>query len=164
MEGAVDGAKSWCNGEVVGGNYFLCRESFTFPSVLLFLRLTRTILFQSEVNYVPLGIKLTTILQQVPPAFNVEEVSSLPPSKDWSEEGVVNPIIPMQGPCGSCWSFAATGTIEAHLAIATGEEPMSLSEMNLLQCSPNPEECGGEHMMFAFVHSLSNDQCRNRAV
>lgn len=64
----------------------------------------------------------------------------------------MNPIIPHQGSCGSCWTFAATGTIEAHLAIATGEkEPTSLSEQYLLNCVPDPEHCGGEGVCVEFV-------------
>ncbi|KAL7466791.1 hypothetical protein ACHAXS_007071 [Conticribra weissflogii] len=74
----------------------------------------------------------------------MDDVSNLPESKDWAEEGFVNPIVSQQGGCGSCWTFAAIGAIEAHLAIATGEPPMSLSEQNLLNCSPDPMHCGGD--------------------
>jgi len=86
----------------------------------------------------------TTTSYSRPPDFEMDDVSDLPESKDWTEEGFVNPIIPQQGGCGSCWTFAAIGAIEAHLAIATGEPPMSLSEQNLLNCSPDPMHCGGD--------------------
>eukprot|EP00580_Thalassiosira_gravida_P016848 CAMPEP_0201659162 /NCGR_PEP_ID=MMETSP0494-20130426/2010_1 /ASSEMBLY_ACC=CAM_ASM_000839 /TAXON_ID=420259 /ORGANISM="Thalassiosira gravida, Strain GMp14c1" /LENGTH=426 /DNA_ID=CAMNT_0048136557 /DNA_START=31 /DNA_END=1311 /DNA_ORIENTATION=+ len=85
---------------------------------------------------------ITTSYSQ-PPAFDMKEVEDLPVSVDWTEEGNVNSVIPDQGACGSCWSFAATGTIESHLSIATAEEPFTLSEQNMLQCAPNPEQCGG---------------------
>eukprot|EP00584_Thalassiosira_punctigera_P026593 CAMPEP_0172578568 /NCGR_PEP_ID=MMETSP1067-20121228/138803_1 /TAXON_ID=265564 ORGANISM="Thalassiosira punctigera, Strain Tpunct2005C2" /NCGR_SAMPLE_ID=MMETSP1067 /ASSEMBLY_ACC=CAM_ASM_000444 /LENGTH=421 /DNA_ID=CAMNT_0013371265 /DNA_START=46 /DNA_END=1311 /DNA_ORIENTATION=- len=78
-----------------------------------------------------------------PPDFDMDEVERLPVSVDWVAEGKVNPIIPHQGGCGSCWTFAATATVESHLAIATGEEPMSLSEQNMMQCTPDPNHCGG---------------------
>ena len=74
----------------------------------------------------------------------MEVVSKLPKEVDWFKKGKVNPKIPQQGGCGSCWTFAATGALEAHLAIATGDDPVSLSEQNLLDCTPNPDECGGE--------------------
>ena len=74
----------------------------------------------------------------------MEDVASLPKSVDWSEEGKVNPIIPQQGGCGSCWTFAATAAIESHFYIASGEEPISLSEQNILDCTPNPDQCGGK--------------------
>ena len=74
----------------------------------------------------------------------MDDVSTLPAEVDWEEEGKVNPTIPQQGGCGSCWTFAATAVIESHLAIATGEDPISLSEQNVLQCTPNPDQCGGK--------------------
>lgn len=77
-----------------------------------------------------------------PIGFEMEDVSALPDSVDWSAEGKVSKA-PNQGGCGSCWSFAATAAIESHLAIATGEKPFGLSEQNMLQCSPNPDHCGG---------------------
>eukprot|EP01082_Thalassiosira_pseudonana_P002790 g3613.t1 g3613 contig12:2420756-2422205(-) len=78
-----------------------------------------------------------------PPSFKMDDVDDLPKSVDWSNEGVVNEA-PDQGGCGSCWAFAATAAVESHLAIATGEDPIVLSEMNLLECSPNPDHCGGK--------------------
>lgn len=80
-----------------------------------------------------------------PPDFEMEDVSALPESVDWDAKGKVNKA-PQQGGCGSCWSFASTGTIESHLAIAMDEDPISLSEQNMLQCTPNPDHCGGEGM------------------
>jgi len=79
-----------------------------------------------------------------PPDFQMEKVEALPESMDWEKEGKVNPAIPNQGGCGSCWTFAATAAVESHLAIATGEPPATLSEQNMLQCTPNPDQCGGE--------------------
>jgi len=80
-----------------------------------------------------------------PPDFQMDEVSDLPTEVDWEKEGKMNPTIPQQGGCGSCWSFATTGIIESHLAIATGEDTVvSLSEQSILQCTPNPDHCGGD--------------------
>jgi len=79
-----------------------------------------------------------------PPDFTIDEVEDLPDSIDWTEEGHVNPVIPQQSSCGSCWSFAVVGTVESHLSITTGEPPMSLSEQNILACAPDPDECGGK--------------------
>ncbi|KAL3794827.1 hypothetical protein ACHAW5_004349, partial [Stephanodiscus triporus] len=95
------------------------------------------------------GLKMERLLGETqsyskPPDFEMDDVSALPAEVDWEEEGKVNPTIPQQGGCGSCWSFAATAVIESHLAIATGEDPVSLSEQNVLQCTPNPDQCGGK--------------------
>jgi len=73
----------------------------------------------------------------------MDDVASLPPDIDWTKEHKVNPTIPSQGGCGSCWSFAATAVVESHYAIAT-DEIVSLSEQNMLQCTPNPDQCGGK--------------------
>ena len=74
----------------------------------------------------------------------MEEVSALPLEVDWEKAGHMNPIIPHQKSCGSCWTFAATACVEAALSIATGEKPpMTLSEQNLLECAPDPLQCGG---------------------
>ena len=84
-------------------------------------------------------------MNKKPPAFHMDDVSNLPIEVDWAKEGKVNSIIPQQGGCGSCWSFAATASIESNLAIITGEEPTSLSVTNMLLCTPNPDECGGKY-------------------
>ncbi|OQR88018.1 cysteine protease family C01A [Achlya hypogyna] len=41
--------------------------------------------------------------------------------------------------CGSCWAFAATDVIETAVAIATGNQPVSLSSQQLLSCSTSKE-------------------------
>lgn len=67
----------------------------------------------------------------------------VPDSKDWRDvDGVVTPV-KNQGGCGSCWAFAATETLESHLAIATGKSAPLLSPQQIVSCAPNPDECGG---------------------
>ena len=46
--------------------------------------------------------------------------------------------------CGSCWAVASTSCIESHLAIATNSNLIELSDVNILDCTPNPQYCGGE--------------------
>ncbi|GMI84320.1 hypothetical protein like AT3G45310 [Hibiscus trionum] len=57
----------------------------------------------------------------------------LPESKDWREAGIVSPV-KYQGPCGSCWTFSATGALEAAYHQAFGKE-ISLSEQQLVDCA-----------------------------
>ena len=90
----------------------------------------------------------------MPLDFVLKNVEDLPESMDWVKENIVNPAIPNQGSCGSCWTFAATAAVESALAKATGESPFTLSEQNMLQCTPNPDNCGGTfgHAYNGFVN------------
>jgi len=88
---------------------------------------------------------LDTASYSEPPEFEMEEVGELPESVDWAADGKVNPTVPNQDFCGSCWTFAATAAIESHLAIAHGGAPfVALSEQTMLDCTPDPDQCGGE--------------------
>jgi len=64
-----------------------------------------------------------------------------PTSRDWRTSGVVTSVKD-QGQCGSCWTFGTTETIESHYAIKTGHLAV-LSEQQILDCTPNPKQCGG---------------------
>lgn len=52
-------------------------------------------------------------------------------------------LLKNQGGCGSCWTFSTAETVESHLAIMTGKPPLVLSEQELVDCMPNPDQCGG---------------------
>lgn len=73
-------------------------------------------------------------------ASNVD-VEALPSSVDWRLQKVVTPV-KNQAQCGSCWSFAAAETLESQHAIIN-KQLVVLSEQNILDCTPNPDECGG---------------------
>jgi len=65
----------------------------------------------------------------------------LPPSVDWRTKGVVTDVKD-QGGCGSCWTFGTAETIESFWALA-GNTLTVLSEQQILDCTPNPNDCGG---------------------
>ncbi|KAL7491259.1 hypothetical protein ACHAWT_001972 [Skeletonema menzelii] len=103
---------------------------------------------------------------QQSPEFEMEEVSALPEEVDWEKAGHMNPMVPQQSSCGSCWTFAATACIEAALSIATGEKPpMTLSQQNLLECTPDPLHCGGtggcEGATIELAYNFVADQTKN---
>ena len=75
------------------------------------------------------------------PAPPPRDLSALPASLDWRDKNILTPV-KNQGQCGSCWTFASTETIEAHWALKTGSL-VELSEQFILDCTPNPHECGG---------------------
>jgi len=69
------------------------------------------------------------------------DVAALPPSIDWRTKGVVTKVKD-QGSCGSCWTFGTAETTESYYAISTGKLVV-LSEQQILDCTPNPQQCGG---------------------
>jgi len=69
------------------------------------------------------------------------DLSALPVAVDWRNASVVTPVKD-QGQCGSCWSFGSAETLESQIALQTGILE-TLSEQNILDCTPNPQQCGG---------------------
>ena len=83
-----------------------------------------------------------------------------PDSIDWRNYNAVTPVKD-QGHCGSCWSFSATGAMEGFTAIKSktcSNEPISLSEQQLIDCSQdyNNRGCNGGLMTYAFQYIKNN--------
>eukprot|EP01116_Phalansterium_solitarium_P001564 TRINITY_DN1137_c0_g3_i1.p1 TRINITY_DN1137_c0_g3~~TRINITY_DN1137_c0_g3_i1.p1 ORF type:complete len:404 (+),score=174.22 TRINITY_DN1137_c0_g3_i1:86-1213(+) len=72
----------------------------------------------------------------------VKAASALPASIDWRTKGVITPV-KNQAACGSCWTFGTAETIESFHALAAGGNLTVLSEQQILDCTPNPNQCGG---------------------
>lgn len=68
-------------------------------------------------------------------------VTALPDSVDWRDQGAITPV-KNQGSCGSCWAFASTETLESHHFLKNGDLPI-LAPQQLVDCTPNPDHCGG---------------------
>lgn len=80
-------------------------------------------------------------------AAPLEMEASTPDAVDWRKRlspGGSKVITPVkdQGGCGSCWAFASTATIESYYALATDELAV-LAPQTLVNCAPNPDDCGG---------------------
>eukprot|EP01088_Endostelium_zonatum_P021276 TRINITY_DN82_c0_g1_i1.p1 TRINITY_DN82_c0_g1~~TRINITY_DN82_c0_g1_i1.p1 ORF type:complete len:374 (+),score=78.37 TRINITY_DN82_c0_g1_i1:69-1190(+) len=66
---------------------------------------------------------------------------TLPAVVDWRQHNIIT-AVKDQGECGSCWTFGTTETIESYFANKTGQLS-DLSEQQILDCTPNPKQCGG---------------------
>jgi len=67
---------------------------------------------------------------------------ALPSHVDWRSKGIISPVKD-QGECGSCWTFGTTETIESYQAMTHKGQLAELSEQQILDCTPNPNDCGG---------------------
>jgi cathepsin L len=62
---------------------------------------------------------------------------------DWRTSGIVT-TPKDQGACGSCWTFSTAENIESYYAMKYGSKNLPvLSEQQILDCTPNPNDCGG---------------------
>jgi len=73
--------------------------------------------------------------------INPELKNTLPDTVDWRTKGIVTNV-KNQGSCGSCWTFGAAECVESLTAQQTNTLTV-LSEQNILDCTPNPNHCGG---------------------
>eukprot|EP00401_Gymnodinium_catenatum_P065832 CAMPEP_0117487712 /NCGR_PEP_ID=MMETSP0784-20121206/16137_1 /TAXON_ID=39447 /ORGANISM="" /LENGTH=372 /DNA_ID=CAMNT_0005282369 /DNA_START=122 /DNA_END=1240 /DNA_ORIENTATION=- len=52
--------------------------------------------------------------------------------------------IPDQGGCGSCWAFATATMLRARYEAKNDGKDRTFSAQQLVDCTPNPHECGGQ--------------------
>ncbi|KAL7671106.1 hypothetical protein ACOME3_006015 [Neoechinorhynchus agilis] len=89
-------------------------------------------------------------------AFVKENETNRVVNIDYRKRGVVT-AVKDQGHCGSCYSFAATGALEAAYALAGHNLPV-LSEQQILDCSSawGNNGCNGGLMDFCFQYVIDN--------
>lgn len=68
--------------------------------------------------------------------------TTLPESASWEHLKEAKNI-PAQGHCGSCWAVTTAAVLNAHHEIHRGST-RRFSAQELVNCVPNPQECGGE--------------------
>jgi len=101
------------------------------------------------------GYKSAGLAKKAARTFMKPENFQAPASLDWRTKGFVTPVN-NQGPCGSCWAFAATGSLEGQHFRKTGNL-VSLSAQNLIDCNHKNYGCDGGFMQFAYDYIKSNN-------
>jgi len=69
--------------------------------------------------------------------------ADVPKALDWRKTDGVVTAVKNQGSCGSCWAFSTTESIESHWAITNNVKAPVLSPQEIVDCTPNPQQCGG---------------------
>jgi len=75
------------------------------------------------------------------PVSTINLPAQLPDSVDWRTKGIIS-AVKDQGMCGSCWTFGSAESVESYWALATNQLAV-LSEQQILDCTPNTNDCGG---------------------
>jgi cathepsin L len=98
------------------------------------------------------------------PASNVSR--GTPTSKDWTSLSSMK-TAKDQSACGSCWAVATASMLEGRYEVKSAET-RSFSVQELVDCVPNPDECGGQggcqgatvELAMAYVksHGLSTEE------
>jgi len=83
-------------------------------------------------------------------------------SLDWRTKGAVSPV-KNQGGCGSCWAFGSAENIESRVFLKTGRMPI-LSEQQLVDCAPNPNNCGGNGGCLGSIPELAYDWVKDHGL
>jgi len=96
---------------------------------------------EEELSYLRGAIRANSEMKQFNEPKHLKTKVSIPNQIDWRQMGVISPVKD-QGECGSCWSFASAETVESYYALKTGKMAI-LSEQQILDCTPNPNQCGG---------------------
>jgi len=82
---------------------------------------------------------------------------------DWAEQLQTSHEVLEQGHCGSCWAVAAAAALNLHAEISSaGKFRKVLSPQNLLACTPNKMECGGQGGCKGATAELAFDWLKNR--
>lgn len=96
-------------------------------------------------------------LLQGPPVNDVGNVS-------WIERGMMGGV-KNQGTCGSCWAFSSIAVLESRTAIDNGNFGVpTLSPQQLVDCVPNPNECGGNGGCLGATAELAYGYAREMSV
>lgn len=84
------------------------------------------------------------------------------PSLDWRDSDAVTPV-KNQWNCGSCYAFAAVGSIESAISIQLGQN-INLSEQQIVNCAGHNLDCTGGNTAVALEHTIKSGISMSTAV
>jgi C1A family cysteine protease len=85
--------------------------------------------------------------------------NSLPSSVDWRGAGAASHVKNQQQ-CGGCWAFSANAAVEGAWYLATNKtQSLSLSEEQLIDCTPESNGCDGGNPYYAWKYMSANGVC-----
>jgi cathepsin L len=85
--------------------------------------------------------------------------NSLPASVDWRSAGAASHI-KNQARCGGCWAFSANAAVEGAWYLATNKtQSLSLSEEQLIDCTPESNGCDGGNPYYAWKYMKTHGVC-----
>lgn len=121
-----------------------------FLSIVIVASLIALIVWSSREHFKPLavpvayhGIHFEKSHHPLKPIGATME--ELPKSfRKWYNSGLLTNHSVSQGQCGSCWSFALSGTLADRISIATnGKIKEELSKQMMVSCDPDENTCDG---------------------
>jgi len=102
-----------------------------------------------------LGYKKMNFDKNVPVLPPVE-VSSVPSSIDWSQQGATTPVYD-QGQCGSCWAFSAVEQIESMSFLQKKVSTIQrLSQQQIVDCDTTASGCNGGDTTLAYKYVMKS--------
>lgn len=142
----------------VAANHLADRTEAERQQLMGFRHHSKTAHLRSNLAVDPLAACGTYTNSGNPQAQEVDWRNQCPPDSAPGCSGLVLPPKD-QGTCGSCWSYGATGAIEAAWAKYSGSL-VSLSEQNLIDCSWSfgSQGCGGssDYLGYAWLLAFNN--------
>lgn len=84
---------------------------------------------------------------------------------DWGSQGLQSGEFHRnQGACGSCWAVAAVGAIEMHAELQHPGNATLLSAEQMIDCTPNPQHCGGSGGCHGATAELAFEYVKTRGI
>eukprot|EP00747_Dinoflagellata_sp_TGD_P074359 gnl/TRDRNA2_/TRDRNA2_158289_c1_seq1.p1 gnl/TRDRNA2_/TRDRNA2_158289_c1~~gnl/TRDRNA2_/TRDRNA2_158289_c1_seq1.p1 ORF type:complete len:396 (-),score=37.93 gnl/TRDRNA2_/TRDRNA2_158289_c1_seq1:127-1314(-) len=90
--------------------------------------------------------------------FEHKNINNYPLQKDWQQHVHSIRTAVDQGACGSCWAVTTSRLLASHSEIYMGHAKRKFSTQEIVDCTPNPQHCGGSGGCDGATVTLGLDQ------